>query len=85
MAALGVGGLGDAVERHGMVWSHVPIPDLSAPDEQAFKAADVINRRALDVAWVTMPNWYNKGRMERIGWGMDRPVFDVMRDRYPCW
>lgn len=38
MAALGVGGLGDAVARHGMVWSHVPIPDLSAPDEQAFRA-----------------------------------------------
>lgn len=38
MAALGVDGLGEAVERYGMVWSHVPIPDLGAPDERELTA-----------------------------------------------
>lgn len=38
LAALGVEGLGEAVEARGLAWHHLPIPDVGVPDA-AFEAA----------------------------------------------
>ncbi|GGC44434.1 hypothetical protein GCM10011371_34830 [Novosphingobium marinum] len=68
MTTLAVGGLGEAVKRHGMTWLHLPIRDVSVPDrrfEEAWQVSGEALRTSLRAGFDVLVHC--KGGLGRAG------------------